>query len=306
MSDTSHKGFGGLLGQRSPLAGHAVVVEPTRDPHEAIARAGLDWTVSKRPLWFTGKANKSKPVKVADRFAVVRDDTEQLLGTVRGGYTPVQNADAFDWAAGLGDFVFAGSLRHDGQVYLGVELERKLDLAGDAASLNLLLWNGHDGSKAVGGMVTPIRLRCTNQLGQARSKAVGNWFARHTSGVLAKAQSRHEELLQLVASHADALERTAARLAGLNLSQERSRQLLEQALPGRVQLVDGVLLNLASTETLDDAQRGTAWGLLQATTEYFEWVRPARTRESALQTTLDGVGARAARALEAAVLEASL
>lgn len=304
MSTTTHTGFGGLVGQRSPMAGHATVIDRTQDPVEAITRAGLDWSVSKRPLWFTGKSNGSKPIKVAGHFATVRDDSERLLGTVKAGYTPVQNAEAFAWADGLGDFVFAGAMRDGAQTYLGVELRQGLELAGDATNLYLVLWNGHDGSKSLGGAVTPVRMRCMNQLGYAKSVAVGKWFARHTARVLDKAQASHDELLGLVNDHVTHLQVTADRLAHLKVSRDRARQLLEAALPGRVRLIDEVLGNLDATDTLDDVQRNTGWGVLQATTEYFEWRRAARSTESALQTTLDGVGARTARALERTLVAA--
>lgn len=300
----SHTGFGGMFGQRSPLAGHATVLEPTRDPAEAMRLAGLDWTVEKRPLWFTGKGNGSKPVKVKDHFATVKVGAEQLLGTVRGGYTPVQNADAFTWAQDLGDFVFAGSLRDGGQTYVGVKMDLPTTMAGDAFETYMVLWNGHDGSKSVGGMVTPIRLRCMNQLAYAKSTAVAKWFARHTSGVAAKSQTGIADLVSATEAHLDSLGKTADRLAGIKLSGARQREVLSTALGDRPQLLQGVLDNLTTTDTLDDDQRETGWGLLQATTEYFEWVRVARTRESALQSTLDGVGARAARALQGLLVAA--
>ena len=286
------------------MAGHASVLNPpAKTAEEAIARSGLGWTVSKRPLWFTSSPKKgSKPCKVADRFAVVRDDTEQMLGSVRAGYTPVQNEQAFAWADGLGEFTFAGEMVKGGQVYIGVQLPRSLNLAGDAATMNMVLWNGHDGAKSVGGLAVPIRMKCTNQLAHMRSVAISKWFSRHTSGVFAKAKNSVAELLKLVDAHGNALEENANKMAKVKLSVARSTEMLEHVLPGRKRLVEGITENLALSETISDAQRGTAWGLLQATTEYFEWVRDAQTRESAFQSTLDGVGARTARALESLVL----
>jgi hypothetical protein len=116
---------------RTPLAGHATVIEPTADPAEALVRAGLDWSVSRRPLWYTGSGNGSKPVKVPGRFAIVRDDTGDCLGTTTGAYHPLQNVDAFRWAAGLGEFAFGGATRDGAQTYLGVKLDEKFQMAGD-------------------------------------------------------------------------------------------------------------------------------------------------------------------------------
>lgn len=299
-TDPTHTGFGGLLGQRSPLAGHATVVAETDDPREALVAAGLDWTVSTRPLWFTGRANKSKPVKVPRHFAVVRDDEETLLGTVTEGWTPVQNLDAFEWARGLGTFTFAGALRGGRSIYLGVRLDR-VAIADEDHDLYLVLWNGHDGRKSLGGLTTPIRLRCTNQMRYATSTAVARFTARHTARVMERAEEA-KTVLGLVRQELAETQRVAERLVATPVTVERARQVLERALPRRTELIAGVLADLETTDTLDDDQRGTGWGLVNAVTEYFEWRRPSASRESALQTTLDGVGARAVRAVTADLL----
>jgi hypothetical protein len=75
------------------------------------------------------------------------------------------------------------------------------------------------------------------------------------------------------------------------------------ALPDRTRLQEDVSRQLATSPTIADEDRGNGWGLLSALTEYFEWARPARTRESALQSTLDGVGARAVQTLTARLAE---
>lgn len=295
--------FGGVTGLRTPLAGHAKVITATKDPSEAIKAAGLDYTVSKRPLWFTGKDNGSKPVKVADMFGIVSDGPDaKLFGCVKKGYTVVQNEQAFEWAAGLGEFTFGGSVKNGSQIYLGVKLDRKPIMGGDEHELYMVLWNGHDGKKSLGAMVTPIRLKCLNQLAYAQNMAISRFCARHTLNVGKRTASQLEELMTMVDTHINHLTIKADKLASLTVSDERVKQVLAQAMPNRVVLHEEILRNLKTSDTLDDSQRNTAYGVLQATTEFFEWKRDAATRESALQSTLDGVGARTARALEAAFL----
>lgn len=303
MTTTTTETFGKVIGLRTPFAGHAKVITGTDSAAEAVQAAGLDYTVSKRPLWFTGKNNGSKPVKVADEFGVVLDgENERLFGTVKKGYTIVQNAEAFTWAEGLGEFQFGGSMKHGGQIYLGVKLDRHPVMGGDAHDLYLVLWNGHDGKKSLGGMVTPIRLRCMNQLSFAKHQAISQFCSRHTLGVAKRTEDKLDNLLAMVDSHVAAIKARADKLAGITMSDERIKQVLQAAMPARTVLHSEILLNMKSTDTLDESQRHTAYGLLQATTEFFEWKRGAETRESALQSTFDGVGARTARALEAILL----
>jgi hypothetical protein len=50
----------------------------------------LNWTVSKRPLSFIGNGGIATPI--AEKVAVVRDDTGSFLGTVSPDYETVQNS----------------------------------------------------------------------------------------------------------------------------------------------------------------------------------------------------------------------
>ena len=59
-------------------------------PAFAVAN-NLDWTVSQRPLYFTG--NDGQPVKWEEKVAVVRDDNGRCLGSVSPNYETMQNSD---------------------------------------------------------------------------------------------------------------------------------------------------------------------------------------------------------------------
>lgn len=275
---------------RTPLGGHASQIDPTTSAEEALRRAGLDWEVQRRPLWYTGVSNRGKPVKVPGQYVTVRTDTEAFLGTVTERYTVMQNAEAFSWADGLGEYAFGGALRDGGQVYLGVKLDT-VDVIGDKTDIYAVLWTGHDGRRSLSAMVTPIRIVCTNAMHLARSAALAKWMTTHTGDINSRAEEAQTELRAEAERQIARVQSMADRL-NTPLKPPAMRRVLEQAMPGKPRHVDKVIESLGATTTLTAEQKNTGWGLYQAAVEYLEWGRAAKTAESGLQSMLDGESAR--------------
>lgn len=67
---------------------------PLDDPPNtisAIKHSGLDWKVSKVKLFSEDKK------LVEGYYGIKRNDTGDVLGIVKGGYTPLQNSEAFNF-----------------------------------------------------------------------------------------------------------------------------------------------------------------------------------------------------------------
>lgn len=94
--------------------GLGTIVESYPTSAEAIAFAGLDYTVEKRPLFTLDNANMrlqnvtddddviftaSSDITVPNYYATVRTDNEDVLGVVGKDYCVVQNHDAFSFFA---------------------------------------------------------------------------------------------------------------------------------------------------------------------------------------------------------------
>ena len=71
------------------------VTEGALSSKEAIVKAGLDWTVSTRPIaTFESPdipARIDNLIPVEDFWATVRDTDDSVLGVVGNRYTPIQN-----------------------------------------------------------------------------------------------------------------------------------------------------------------------------------------------------------------------
>lgn len=154
---------------------------------EAIRLAGLDWTVSKVPVYLGAPDGRQVP----DSFAIVRDSDKAILGNNVGRiFQALQNERAFQWFqsfldAGLATIEAAGSLRGGKRVWILAKLVGDdaviVPKADDRVTKYLLLGHGHDGSLQIHIGVTPTRVVCANTLSAAIGEG-GCLKIRHTSG----------------------------------------------------------------------------------------------------------------------------
>jgi phage/plasmid-like protein (TIGR03299 family) len=139
---------------------------------KAIEAARLNWRVSKKAIY---AEDHEQSLRVSETFAIVRDDLWgkpdcPVLGIVKKGYRPLQNAEAFaffDPIVGEGAAIYhtAGALRGGERIWLLAKLPDQIVVTGDdVAEKYLLLSNSHDGQGAVQVKFTPVRVVCKNTL----------------------------------------------------------------------------------------------------------------------------------------------
>jgi phage/plasmid-like protein (TIGR03299 family) len=136
-----------------------------------LVEAGLDFDVEKRPLYLsTGEV-------VLGHSAVVRTDTNKVLGLVGKKYHPVQNSEAFGvfqqaFDEGLLEIEVMGQL--DGGSIVWVQAKVVSDplivVGEDTIRPYILLANSHDGSIALRAGFTAVRLFCMNQMAAATKR----------------------------------------------------------------------------------------------------------------------------------------
>jgi phage/plasmid-like protein (TIGR03299 family) len=59
--------------------------------------AGLDWTVSKRPVWYVTNTGTSETNHFKDRFVLARDSDDKPYSIVSHRYKPVQPSEIFSF-----------------------------------------------------------------------------------------------------------------------------------------------------------------------------------------------------------------
>jgi phage/plasmid-like protein (TIGR03299 family) len=152
---------------------------------EAIIAAGLDYTVELTPL------ATADGLDVPQRKAVVRYDTQDVLGVVGRNYQPIQNRQAFGFldaivAEGGLRYHTAGALGKGERIWLLGKLPGSIQVKGgdDIVDKYLLLSNAHDGTAALRVFFTPIRVVCQNTLSMAERAGSGQGFSVFHKGNL--------------------------------------------------------------------------------------------------------------------------
>lgn len=235
-----------------------------------------------------------------------RSDNGAELGAVSPTYELVSNQDLYDISAAVegsssGDVCLetGGSLNGGRKVWLLLRLQEPIILdprrpGEQTATLPYYaLQNAHDGSGSLRGQAIMTRIICANTAAAADTEAE----ARGTEFVFHHTSSVRERI-------EDAKTALARWRQGVTLWQERQEYLLtlpagpderqaflEQFVPMRESRVisDRVVQNVLDarrqvTEILDsvtcEGVRDTAYGLVQASVEYLNHVRTAKTEET--------------------------
>ena len=248
---------------------------------EALPLAGQDFTVSAQPMTIAGT-----DVLVPNRVATVRDDTGAPLGIVSPRYQIVQNAEAFAFADNLVDsgeakWETAGVLRGGAHTFISMELDHlEIEVPGDRGSLKtyLLVVNSHDGSHPLEGHITQVRTVCRNTAKLAKKNALTSFRLRHTSRIEGRIAAAREAL-GISFKNAEAVKEITGVLADTVLLDRQVREIFEKAifqmdpeLGEAAQEKHKATLayqNYLSSPTLEGI-RGTAWGALNAVTEFLD------------------------------------
>lgn len=294
-----------------PWHGLGTIVDDYLTAEESLKAAGLDWTVTKEPVYLAN--GKTIPRK----FATVRSSDNRALGIVGNHYVPFQNEDAFSFLDTLtdsGDLMFetAGAIGNGAWVWVMAKFPSGILIGGvDPVDLYLLVSNRHDGYGSITAAVTPTRVVCSNTLNFALKGAKREWRVRHVSNVEAKIQEARAAL-DLTFKYAGEFEAIGNELVGQTMSANAFGRYLDR-LSTELNLVDRTSEDLQDKatrlfvegESLIDDIRQTKWAALNAVTEYFEHARKGRRTDAeslARQNWESGGSQRSARKTALALL----
>jgi len=149
---------------------------------EAIVEAGLDWKVTKEPLFTKEGVDETvgAPMlrQATGHHALVRSSDRRILGVAGDRYQPLQNIEAFEFfnpflEKNVATLETAGSLMEGGVVWVLAKLKEFEEdvVRGDPVQAHLLLSNSHTGSGAVKVLFSPTRVVCWNTLSAAEEGA---------------------------------------------------------------------------------------------------------------------------------------
>lgn len=276
-------------GVSSPLPRLATV-------EEAVEAAGLNYEVALAPL----RTESGLVVPMAK--AVVRTDTDTVLGTVGNRYTILQNRAAADVLAdvvGRDKAVFeAGGVLKDGALaFLILKLRKDIVLPGDdVIERRFLFYTAHDGSAMTRVMSLPFRLFCANQLNAAIAagkRTGGSSLAlRHTASIEERLKEA-ERVLAFEEAFYDTFEELARRMLAVRFGAKQMLSFAEELFPStRMEGEAPAPQTLAAREKVielyevgegqkdNPTARGTVWAAFNAVTEYADHYRRTRTADA--------------------------
>tara|TARA_B100000902_G_scaffold227942_1_gene216393 strand:- start:2275 stop:3237 length:963 start_codon:yes stop_codon:yes gene_type:complete len=286
-----------------------VVTKGALTSAEAIKKAGLDWTVTLRPMvTFDPENGQAGFIEVPDHYASVRDSDMSVLGVVGNRYVPIQNMECFDFMDTVVDdsdamYETAGSLHNGRIVWMLLNLNKSVQVDEDVTHNYLLLTNSHDGSSSLKGLTTPIRVVCANTLRMALGDMRNSFSFRHTKNLQGKVAQARSILTQSY-KYVDAFQLEMEKLLDTEVTNDRFREIMDTVLPipepttenikavTRVSNIRGEITSLFNKPEFE-TQRNTAWALINATSNYEQWKASIRGKtsrsEKLAQKTLLGI-----------------
>jgi phage/plasmid-like protein (TIGR03299 family) len=266
---------------------------------EAIIAAGLNWEVEKCPAFsIICRGTEEIEVEAPGQFHTVRSrkdmsgvEVYDTLGSVQGRYQILQNHEAFqfmDSLAGPKNLVryhTAGSLQGGKHIWLLAELTGLTvePLPGDVTDPYVLLVNGHDGRMPLKALFTSVRVVCQNTLNLALSSSKNGITIRHTGDMKSKVQEA-KKVLGIATKEFERYGEVADILVKKQLGDKVFEAFLDSLVPmkneddTRSKNVREKLTELFESGPGTDIPgvRGTAWGALQAVTDFSAHHRTTR------------------------------
>ena len=261
---------------------------PANADYESIVEAAGFYTAEERPLFAPGR---DEPIP--DKKALFRTDTGDYLATVNRGYEVIQFeevARTLVEAAGGVRCIFhtAGTLgRHGERGWLLGELPEPMRVRGDKSIIKryVLGYTGHDGTTAITLKNVATRVVCQNTVGVALGERDGaEWHILHTTSAKVRLEEAGRAFRRMVQGY----ERFAAlsdHLAMTRFSEHQLRNVIDVVMPlpqdeaEHPRLMKGrnkVIELFHAGRGLEGSIRGTAWGALQAFSEYADHHRHTR------------------------------
>ena len=279
---------------------------------EIVTAAGLDWRVNlERVFLESGR-------EIEGARAIVRDRDARVFGVATDSYTPLQNLEAFEsmseWLAdGRMQFETAGALGDGSKVWGLARIGDDFRVAGkDAIAPYVLLQSGHDGATSLVLKPVVTRVVCANTLSVALGeRGFRRYSIRHTASIKERVKDGARALGLVLADSValrekfDILAQTPAGPAELETvadllfpmpdgAKVKDRVAFER---DRKRAQDERLALWKVYQTSATVDRGTAWGVFNAVTEYQDHFQQRRG-QNAISANGDWLERRAVYSLD--------
>jgi phage/plasmid-like protein (TIGR03299 family) len=271
-----------------------------------LEAAGMDWEIKTTDVLFRiGTGNNFNVHSNPDAKVLYRSDTLAPLSVVSPRYKVVQPKEILEFyrdLVSLGGFELetAGVLKECKKLWSLAKTGEEMLLKGvDRVKGYLLLATSCDGTLATTAQFTSVRVVCNNTLQIATNDRAGAIKVPHSTKfdpLVVK------QALGVGASAWDAFAEKAQALSGRKVNRmdvtkyiidvlgDRNAPIAEQPNEKALKSVIDLFAGQGKGSTLSSSE-GTAWGLINAATEYVDHHRRARSQDYRLDSAWFGQGA---------------
>ena len=267
-----------------------------------LREAGMDWNIQSSPVHYL---TQNSAQVYADAKVLYRSDSGDALSVVSNRYQEVQPREVLEFyrdLVDLGGFELetAGVLKGGKKLWaLARTGEETLLRGGDLVKGYLLLATACDGSLATTAQFTSVRVVCNNTLAQATGDSTGAIKVPHSTKFDA---TKVKQQLGIGAGHWEQFITSIRSLADRPVHPFEARRYLIEVL-GDPELSFHQQPNLKVLNHVFDLYIGggmganlasasdTAWGLVNAVTQYVDHERRARSSDNRLDSAWFGAGA---------------
>lgn len=253
---------------------------------EAMKLAHLDFTLADSRL------HTDNNMLTPNHKAIIRTDTGAVIGVVGSGFTTVQPIDCFSFQDTLKEtheahYVSAGLLGEGEKMWSLMRVPgADISVGDDKSETYLLVAQGFDGSMSLISKVTSVRVVCQNTLMASLNDSNFALKIKHTKSANVRLESA-KAMLSGVSQDARSIEEKLRKLANRRLKREAMTTILDRVFPknadGKAVQTrrENVLADVLSLYESNDGnafpeQRGTAYNLLNAITDYTDHQRASK------------------------------
>lgn len=279
-------------------------------PHQPLEiwlnEAGMNWNINEAPVLYNVSPENSLHLKANhDSKVLFRSDDHTPLSVVSKRYQVVQPREVLEFYRDLvsvGGFELetAGVLKGGRKLWALAKTGQETTLkGGDKVKAYLLLATSCDGTLCTTAQFTSVRVVCNNTLQMAVGNNSGAVKVPHSTkfdpvlvkeslGLGLSAWGRFMDSMRLLSARP--VHKFEAMNYLVNVLGDPELPLVDQPNQKALQQVLGLFNGAGKGSELASAN-GTAWGLVNAVTEYVDHSRRARSQDYRLDSAWFGQGA---------------
>ncbi len=270
---------------------------------EMQTAAGLDWSVTKRPVLFHSGLQATRSFK--DKFVLARDSDDRPYAVVSSRYKPVQPKQVLEFFRDLlatqgMKLETAGSLRDGQRIWALAKTgdEHKV-LGNDQVGSYLLLATSYDLTFSTLAQFTSVRVVCNNTLQQSLRDTTGRVTITHCQDFNPESI---KDQLGIGRSQWGAFTQALDVIAKVKLDSVTASNAINKTFelqadpekpdPNRVHAQNVIDMFTRQEFIGADLAGPTGWGLLNSLTEYVDYKKRARGDGNRLDNAWFGDGAK--------------